>query len=113
METIYCTLDAKRLTVWDAAGQRASGGEAACYAVAPRPRTAPRPSGKVINLDDYRLSGRADVRPAAPEESPAPAERAPRPRLRRRHALALAVDLLTSAAVVALLAAVVIQLASL
>ena len=56
METIYCTLNAKRLTFLGAAGRKASGGETVCYAVAPRPRAVPRPSGKVISLDDYRRS---------------------------------------------------------
>ena len=75
METIYCTLNAKRLTFLGAAGRKASGGETVCYAVAPRPRAVPRPSGKVISLDDYRTPGRPDVRPAPPEEAPVPAER--------------------------------------
>ena len=40
METIYYSLDAKRLTVCgEAAGRRASGGqETVCYAFVPRPR---------------------------------------------------------------------------
>ena len=44
METIYYSLDAKRLTVCgEAAGRRASGGqETVCYAFVPRPR---RPAG--------------------------------------------------------------------
>ena len=80
METIYCTLNAKRLTFLGAAGRKASGGETVCYAVAPRPRAVPRPSGKVISLDDYRTPGRPDARPAPPEEAPVPAERPPRPK---------------------------------
>ena len=43
METIYCTLNAKRLTFLGAAGRKASGGETVCYAVAPRPRAAAGP----------------------------------------------------------------------
>lgn len=113
METIYCTLNAKRLTFLGAAGRKASGGETVCYAVAPRPRDVPRPSGKVISLDDYRAPGRPGARPAPPEEAPVPAERPPRPRGRRRPSLALTADLLASAAVVALLAAVAAQLAAL
>ena len=91
MKTIYCTLDARRLTHCGAAGRKASGGEAVCYAVAPR---------------------RPEARPASPEESPAPAKRPLRSR-GRRPSLALTADLLASAAVVALLAAVVVQLAAL
>lgn len=77
METIYCTLNAKRLTFLGAAGRKASGGETVCYAVAPRPRDVPRPLGKVISLDDYRTPGRLDARPAPPEE--APSRRSARP----------------------------------
>ena len=113
METIYCTLNAKRLPFLGASGRNASGGETVCYAVAPRPRAVPRPSGKVISLDDYRAPGRPGARPAPPEEAPVPAERPPRPRGRRRPSLALTADLLASAAVVALLAAVAAQLAAL
>ena len=112
MKTIYCTLDAKRLTLCGAAGRKASGGEAVCYAVAPRPKAAPGAAGKVINLADYRAPRRPEARPASPEESPAPAKRPLRSR-GRRPSLALTADLLASAAVVALLAAVVVQLAAL
>ena len=55
---------------------------------------------------------RPEARPASPEESPAPAKRPLRSR-GRRPSLALTADLLASAAVVALLAAVVVQLAAL
>ena len=107
METIYCTLDARRLTLCrPLAGRKVSGGETVCYAVSPRPRPAPRPAGRVINLDDYRPSARAggEAAPAAPE-----AAEAPRPAARRRCSPALAADLLASAAVVVLLAVVAIQ----
>ena len=86
METIYYSLDAKRLTVCgEAAGRRASGGqETVCYAFVPRPR---RP-------EEY----------APREEVPG----RPRP-VRRRRTLALTVDLAATGAVVVLLAAVVLR----
>ena len=64
METIYYSLDAKRLTVCgEAAGRRASGGqETVCYAFVPRPR---RPAGglhrpgQVLGLDDLRAAAAA------------------------------------------------------
>ena len=48
METIYYSLDAKRLTVCgEAAGRRASGGqETVCYAFVPRPRRPVMPAGR-------------------------------------------------------------------
>ena len=47
METIYYSLDAKRLTVCgEAAGRRASGGqETVCYAFVHRPRRPVMPAG--------------------------------------------------------------------
>lgn len=76
METIYCTLNAKRLTFLGAAGRKASGGETVCYAVAPRPRDVPRPLGKVISLDDYRTPGRV---PARRRRKKLPSRRSARP----------------------------------
>ena len=103
METIYYSLDAKRLTVCgEAAGRRASGGqETVCYAFVPRPRRPVTPAGgKVVDFTAYRQA-------AHPEEY-APREEAPgRPRpVRRRRTLALTVDLAATGAVVVLLAAV-------
>ena len=52
METIYYSLDAKRLTVCgEAADRRASGGqETVCYAFVPRPRRPVMPAGgKVVD----------------------------------------------------------------
>ena len=102
METVYCTLDARRLTLCAPAGRRASGGgELVCYAVAPRRGADRKPAGKLIRLADYR--------PAPAEETPPlPAERLRRPRARRL-SLPLLADLLASAAVVALLAVVAVQ----
>ena len=57
METIYYSLDAKRLTVCgEAAGRRASGGqETVCYAFVPRPRRPVMPAGgKVVDFTAYR-----------------------------------------------------------
>ena len=57
METIYYSLDAKRLTVCgEAAGRRASGGqETVCYAFVPRPRRPVTPAGgKVVDFTAYR-----------------------------------------------------------
>ena len=104
METIYYSLDAKRLTVCgEAAGRRASGGqETVCYAFVPRPRRPVTPAGgKVVDFTAYRQAAR-------PEEY-APREEAPgRPRpVRRRRTLVLTVDLAATGAVVVLLAAVV------
>ena len=50
METIYYSLDAKRLTVCgEAAGRRASGGqETVCYAFVPRPRRPVMPAVVVL-----------------------------------------------------------------
>ena len=106
METIYYSLDAKRLTVCgEAAGRRASGGqETVCYAFVPRPRRPVTPAGgKVVDFTAYRQA-------AHPEEY-APREEAPgRPRPgRRRRTLALTVDLAATGAVVVLLAAVVLR----
>ena len=102
METIYYSLDAKRLTVCgEAAGRRASGGqETVCYAFVPRPRRPVTPAGgKVVDFTAYR------------QEEHAPQEEAPgRPRpVRRRRTLALTVDLVATGAVVVLLAAVVLR----
>ena len=94
METIYYSLDAKRLTVC---------GEAAGRFV-PRPRRPVTPAGgKVVDFTAYRQA-------AHPEEY-APREEAPgRPRpVRRRRTLALTVDLAATGAVVVLLAAVVLR----
>lgn len=106
METIYYSLDAKRLTVCgEAAGRRASGGqETVCYAFVPRPRRPVMPAGgKVVDFTAYRQA-------AHPEEY-APREEAPgRPRpVQRRRTLALTVDLAATGAVVVLLAAVVLR----
>ena len=106
METIYYSLDAKRLTVCgEAAGRRASGGqETVCYAFVPRPRRPVMPAGgKVVDFTAYRQA-------AHPEEY-APREEVPgRPRpVRRRRTLALTVDLAATGAVVVLLAAVVLR----
>ena len=106
METIYYSLDAKRLTVCgEAAGRRASGGqETVCYAFVPRPRRPVTPAGgKGVDFTAYRQA-------AHPEEY-APREEAPgRPRpVRRRRTLALTVDLAATGAVVVLLAAVVLR----
>ena len=95
METIYYSLDAKRLTVCgEAAGRRASGGqETVCYAFVPRPRRPVTPAGgKVVDFTAYRQAAR-------PEEH-APQEEAPgRPRpVRRRRTLALTVDLVATGA---------------
>ena len=97
METIYYSLDAKRLTVCgEAAGRRASGGqETVCYAFVPRPRRPVMPAGgKVVDFTAYRQA-------AHPEEYA--------PRVRRRRTLALTVDLAATGAVVVLLAAVVLR----
>ena len=101
METIYYSLDAKRLTVCgEAAGRRASGGqETVCYAFVPRPRRPVMPAGgKVVDFTAYRQA-------AHPEEY-APREEVPG---RRRRTLALTVDLAATGAVVVLLAAVVLR----
>ena len=101
METIYYSLDAKRLTVCgEAAGRRASGGQE----TVPRPRRPVMPAGgKVVDFTAYRQA-------AHPEEY-APREEVPgRPRpVRRRRTLALTVDLAATGAVVVLLAAVVLR----
>ena len=77
METIYYSLDAKRLTVCgEAAGRRASGGqETVCYAFVPRPRRPVMPAGgKVVDFTaarDGTAKGmpRGRRRPAGPGRS--------------------------------------------
>lgn len=78
METIYYSLDAKRLTVCgEAAGRRASGGqETVCYAFVPRPRRPVTPAGgKVVDFTAYRRPPtrrsmpRGRRRPAGPGRS--------------------------------------------
>lgn len=110
METIYCTLDAKRLTLQGSAeGRRASGGGETVYcAVVPR-RPAAHGKGKtVIYLDDYRRPRPEERGREAAPPRPGHAERP-----RRRFSLALAADLTASAAVVGLLAVVAAQLLAL
>ena len=75
METIYYSLDAKRLTVCgEAAGRRASGGqETVCYAFVPRPRRPVMPAGgKVV---DCPAGGGARPAPAGPAAAHAGADR--------------------------------------
>lgn len=78
METIYYSLDAKRLTVCgEAADRRASGGqETVCYAFVPRPRRPVMPAGgKVVDFTAYRQAAarrsmpRGRRRPAGPGRS--------------------------------------------
>ena len=72
METIYYSLDAKRLTVCgEAADRRASGGqETVCYAFVPRPRRPVMPAGgKVVDFTAYRPA------PAGPAAAHAGADR--------------------------------------
>ena len=76
METIYYSLDAKRLTVCgEAAGRRASGGqETVCYAFVPRPRRPVTPAGgKVVDFTAYRQA--AHPAPAGPAAAHAGADR--------------------------------------
>lgn len=76
METIYYSLDAKRLTVCgEAAGRRASGGqETVCYAFVPRPRRPVTPAGgKVVDFTAYRQARPpGGVCPAGGGARPAP-----------------------------------------
>ena len=68
METIYYSLDAKRLTVCgEAAGRRASGGqETVCYAFVPRPRRPVMPAGgKVVDFTAYRQAAHPEEYAAA------------------------------------------------
>lgn len=106
METIYYTLDARRLTLQGSSqGRRASGGgETICYAVAPRRPAARRDGGTVINLADYR-----QPQPSEETEAPEHSGEDTTQRPQARHRLSLAVDLLASCAVVILLAAVVLR----
>lgn len=117
METIYYSLDAKRLTIHGAAQERrASGGEeTVCYAFPPRAsRPVPAGGGKVVDLAAYRQARQARQAGAAlPEEAPEELRPAGPPagsgRV-RRHTLGLAADLLASGAVVLLLAVVALRL---
>lgn len=105
METIYYSINAKRLTVCgQAGGRRASGGgETVCYAfVSPHRKQAPAGSGKILDFDACRRS-RAQAQPALPDaaEQRGPRNRGPRPWL--------LLDLCASAALVAVVAAVLIR----
>lgn len=106
METIYYSLDAKRLTVCgEAAGRRASGraGDGLLCLCPPAP-----PPGDACGREG---GGFHRLPQAAHPEEYAPREEAPgRPRpVRRRRTLALTVDLAATGAVVVLLAAVVLR----
>ncbi len=109
METMYVTLDAKRLTLCaQAEGRRACGGqETVCYAVAPRKKRA-RPAGKVVEFEPYR---RAAV--GLPAETAAEADPVPQgedsPAGHGRMPFLLLADLCASGAVVVLLAALVVK----
>ena len=112
METIYYSLDAKRLTICaDAQGCRASGGtESVCYAFVPRRVSTQRPAqAKVVNIADYRGAGKT----SAAEEREAPSSpEAPLPR-RRGLSFGLMLDLAVSAAILGVLAAVLVRFCAL
>ena len=104
METIFCTLDAKRLTLWDCeAGRRASGGGAPVrYALVSRGGAPRSGGGKVVELADYL------PREASEPEEPEQVPQTPR-RAHRAGRLALAADLAASAGVLLTAAAVAVQ----
>ena len=114
METIYCSLDAKRLTICGTAeGRRASGGEeTVCYAFLPRvSRPATAAGGKVVDLAAYRQARQAgEALPERKAQEERPACPPVRPGRARRRLLMLAADLAASGAVVLLMAVVVLRL---
>ena len=74
METIYYSLDAKRLTVCgEAADRRASGGqETVCCAFVPRPHRLVMPAGgKVVDFTAYRQAARPEAWCWTPSSAPA------------------------------------------
>lgn len=103
METIYCRLDAKRLTL---CGQKASGGEeTVCYAFVPRRQRPCGKTGKIVDLADYRKAAEPQAVPASqPEEG-----EQVRPKGGRGQRVALAADLCASCAVVIMAAGVLLR----
>lgn len=108
METIFVNLDARRITMCGSqADQKACvGQETVCYTVLPRRKESAR-AGKVLDFEACRRALED-----APEEQPVRAEvpaLAGEERPRRRVDLVLAVDIIASLGVLALVAAVAVR----
>lgn len=110
METVFVNLDARRITVCgDELDQKACVGQGTvCYTVLPR-RKAPPQAGKVLDFEACRRALETGSRPAAEKPAPQISEEE-RTRPRRRLDLALAADLLASAGILAVVAAVAVSL---
>lgn len=111
METVFVNLDARRITVYgDELDQNACVGQGTvCYTVLPR-RKAPHQTGKVLDFEACRRALEPATQAAAQEEAPRAGE-GEDPKPRRRPDLALAADLLASAGILAVVAAVAVSLA--
>ena len=109
METIYCNLDARRLTLCGGAeGRRASGGQdTVCYAFLPRQSRRAERGNNVIDFAAARqaITGQA-MQPEAEEAAPAP--RPERQSLSRCSRAALAAELVVTGAIFLLVAAVAV-----
>ena len=107
METIYYSLDAKRLTLCgEAAGRKASGGqETVCYAFVPHRKQESHKQGVVLDFDACRraLEGR-EPEPAGKEQRSAPEKR-----FRRGRRLELAAELFATAAIVVMAVGVLLR----
>ena len=103
METIYYSIDAKRLSVCASAeGRRACGGqETVCYTFVPsRKRTPPKAgAGKVLDFEAYRRAHRPEC-PEEPAEEENPARMRPGRHGQTEHRWKL-LDLCASGTVVA------------
>lgn len=99
METLYCTIDAKRIVVTGAAREQAAGGTSTVrYTVIPRrDRAEIADRGKVLSLDDYRR--RMEEESRLPEEAPQEPDEAQAGAARSGSRLGLGLELMTSAAV--------------
>ena len=105
MKTIYYSIDAKRLTMCGRAeGRRASGGaETVCYAfVSPRRQARREQPGKILDFEAYRQE-------AERPETEEPVRREVQETKPRGLRPWLLLDLCASAAVVAVVAAVLVR----
>ena len=105
METIYCNLDARRLTLCGGAeGRRASGGQdTVCYAFLPR--RGSRAADRGDNVIDFVAARQAmGARPVEAAEVPPRPERRPS----RRSQVALAAELVVTGAILLLVTAVAV-----
>lgn len=113
METLYCTIDAKKIVVSGALREQVSGGASATrYTVIPRRAKEERPvqTGKVLSLDAYRRKVEEREALAEQTEWEEPEETATaRPRSGRAQRIGLRLDFIASAAVVCMAIVVAVK----